>query len=219
MKRSLYMAMILLCAASVSCSKYAVKDEIDDVSNIKDPKKMGVVLRVSQKGRVGRDDILNGISRSLAGFKHVTQVEMVPDLSSKTYEFMEDDLRFYQNDSSERNIITNKEGFLKYKCIGIMKNYLRDQETELKGAIAKDSLDGIIIYEIYTVVSVEMQMMKIESVVAVADKDLNIVYLDHQSNIMDSDNNDYASLKTEAVNHLTARFAEKMLDFGYFEEL
>lgn len=211
MKRSLYIAMILFCAASLACNKYSVKKEINDVSNIKDPKKMGVALRVSQKGRVGRDDILNGLSRSLSGFKQVTQIEMIPDLSLKAVDLFEDDLRFYQYSS--------QDGFLKYKSIGILKNYLRDNETELKGAIAKDALDGIIFYEVYTVVSVEMQMIKLESVIAVADKDLNLVYLDSQSKILDSENNDYTTLKDEVVNHLISRFVMKMKDFGYFKEL
>ena len=201
----------LLSLLVVSCSTYTVKKEVDDHSTLKDAKRLGVVLRVPQKSRLSREEILTSLSRMLNGYQHLTEVVIIPDLTPQMVEFADNEDRFFQPSSDS--------DFLKYKSMGILRTYLRTNSDEIKKAIEKNSLDGIVIYEVYGVVSVEMQLLRFDSVVAMVDKDLNLIYLDHQDNTFNSQQYDFNSLRSEMLNHISMRFMEQMKTLGYVKDL
>jgi len=201
----------ILLILGLSCASYSVKKDVNEVSSLKNAKKLGVIIRCPLNSRVKRDDILSNISRSLNGFHQITSVEIIPDLPPQIIEYSNDEERIYQS--------VGDSDYLKNKSIGFLKSYLRTNSDEIKKAFEKDSLDGIVIYETYTVISVEMQMTRFNSVVAIVDKESNIVYLDHQDNVFNSDESDLVSLKREILNHIAKRFIYKMKDFGYIKDL
>ena len=202
--------MVLLLAACVFSCAYPVKKEINENEKLGGKGKVGTVVRISQKGRVSRDEIVTSISKVLPAYRHNRPVELVVDLSSGITEFMDDSDAFYQS--------TNDE-FLKFKSIGVAKSFLRTHESELKDEMSKSGFDLLVIYEVYTVVSVEMQMMKFSTVMAVVDKNLDLVYLDHQSDTSETLSSDIVSMKAEVVNHITDRFVQKMENLDWIEEL
>ena len=210
MKRFIYLAAAVLVSFAVSCSTYHVKDEISESAKLKGAGKAGVIVRVSQKGRVARDEIVTAISKTLPAYRHKRPVELVVDLPSGLTEFMNDSDSFYQSSSDE---------FLRYKSIGVAKSFIRAHEEELKDEMGKSGCDLLVIYEVYTVASVEMQMFKFSTVIAVVDKNLDLVYLDHQTDTRETMSSDLTSIKAEIVNHLSGRFIEKITDFGWIEEL
>ena len=211
MKRFIYLTAVFLLTCAVSCATYPVKKEVNEGAKLKGAGKVGVIVRISQKGRVARDEIVTSISKTLPGYRHKRAVDLCVDLPSAVTEFMNDSDSFYQS--------TSADGFLRYKSIGVVKSFVRAHEAELKDEMTKNSLDLLIMYEVYTVTSVEMQMMKFSSVLAIVDKNLDLVYLDHQASTRETDSTDIVSLKSEIVTHLTGRFVEKVKDFGWIAEL
>jgi hypothetical protein len=201
----------LLSLFIFSCSSYSVKKEVDSRASIKDAKRLGVIIRVPQKSRVNRDEILTSLSRVMNGYQLTTELVIIPDLTPQVIEFTDNEDRFYQPSSDS--------DYLKYKSIGILRTYLRTNSDEIKKAMDKNSLDGVIIYEVYGVVSVEMQLLRFDSVVAIADKALEMVYLDHQDNTLDSKQYDFNSLRSEMLNHISTRFMGQMKSLGYVKDL
>jgi hypothetical protein len=208
MKPILY--TLVLCVFFGSCATYSVKSELDERASLKEAKKLGVIVRVPHKNRISRDDILSSLSRSLNGYEQTVKIEIIPDLSPGCIEFTDDEERFYQ--------VSSDQEFLKYKSIGILRTYLRDNGDEIRKAIEKNSLDGIVIYEMYGIISIEMQMMHFDSVVIVVDKNLNQGYLDHQNNSYNSIENDYNALRSEILTHMATRFVEAMKFLGYVKD-
>lgn len=210
MKRFIYLTAAVLVSFVVSCSTYHVKDEISEGAKLKGAGKVGAFVRISQKGRVPRDEIVTAISKTLPAYRHKRPVELAVDLPSGITEFMNDSDSFYQSSSDE---------FLRYKSIGVAKSFIRAHEEELKDEMGKGGYDLLVIYEVYTVASVEMQMFKFSTVVAVVDRNLDLIYLDHQTDTRETMSSDLVSVKAEIVNHLSERFIEKISDFGWIEEL
>ena len=122
------------------------------------------------------------------------------------------------NESDAFDQSSNDE-FLRYKSIGVTKSFIRAHESDLKEEMEKSGYDLLVFYEVYTVASVEMQMFKFSTVIAVVDKNLDLVYLDHQTDTRETMSTDLASVKAELVNHLSERFIETVTDFGWIEEL
>ena len=209
MKRPIRLMILFLAVCAVSCA-YPVTKEINESAKLGGKGKVGTVIRVSQKGRVSRDEIVTSISRTLPAYRHNRPVELLVDIPSGITEFMDDADAFYQSEN---------DNFRKFKSIGVAKSFIRTHESDLKDEMSKSGLDLLVIYEVYTVVSVEMQMMKFSTVMAVLDKNLELVYLDHQTDTSETLNTDITSMKAEIVNHITDRFIEKMDDLEWIEEL
>ncbi len=193
------------------CGSYSVKTEVDSRASLKDAKKMGVIIRVPQKSRISRDDILASLSHLMNGYEHIVKIDIVPDLSAQVTEFADDENRFYQPSSDSE--------YFKFKSIGILRSYLRNNSDEIKKAMEVNSLDGIIIYEVYGIVSTEMLMYQFDSVIALTDKTSEIVYLDHQNNRYNTNENDFNAQRSEILNHISLRFTETMKDFGFLRNI
>jgi hypothetical protein len=207
----LYRIIPALVMMFVACSSYSVKNEVNDVSMIKGAKKIGIVVRSSLRSRISRDEIMTEISRTLNGFKHSIVLEFVPNVSTGMTDFSTDEERFYQS--------AGDSDFLKYKSIGVVKSYVRSNNDEIHKIIEKGEFDGIIIYEEYAIISVEMQMMRMNTVIAITDKEGNIAYLDHQDDVYDSDETDILALKKEMTDRLSQRFINKLRDLDYVKSL
>ncbi len=193
------------------CSSYSIKKEVDSRASIKDAKKIGIIIRVPQKSRISRDDILTSLSHLLSSYEHVTRLDIIPDLSAQITEFSDDENRFYQP--------SNDSEFFKYKSMGIVRSYLRSNADELKKAMDANALDGIVIYEVYGIVSSEMLMYHFDSVITIADKNSEIVYLDHQENKYNTNENDFNAQRSQILNHISMRFTDTMKDLGFLKDI
>jgi hypothetical protein len=178
---------------------------------MKDSKKFGVVVRSALKSRVTREDMIGNLSRTLSAYNHVKELVFIPDLSQQMVDFSTDDDRFYQ--------MSGDSDFLKYKSIGVIKNYLRANSDEIRKFSEKNGLDGVILFEEYAIISQEMQVMRMNSVIVIADKDGNIAYLDHQDDVYDTADIDMGSMKKSISDKLTDRFIRKMIDMKFVKTL
>jgi hypothetical protein len=194
-----------------SCSSFSVRKEIDEPNMMKDSKKFGVVVRSALKSRVTREDMIGNLSRTLSAYNHVKELVFIPDLSQQMVDFSTDDDRFYQ--------MSGDSDFLKYKSIGVVKNYLRANADEIRKFTEKNGLDGVILFEEYAIISQEMQVMRMNSVIVIADKDGNIAYLDHQDDVYETADIDMSSMKKSMSDKLTDRFIRKMIDMKFVKTL
>ncbi len=197
--------------SAIQCSKYSVITEVNESWKISQLKSVGLVLRTSTRSKLTFEEFLENVSNWLSGHKLIKNIYIVPGSSDKRNYFSDYSDRFYQ--------IAKKKDFLKYKSIGIISNYLRINSTELKAVISENNLDGLIIYEIYSVFSSGMQFMDFDSVAVITDKNLNVLYLDHQSDGFETDETDNARIKEELLNKISERFLKKLVEMDFVEEL
>jgi len=207
----LYRLIPVFIMIFTACSSYSVKNEVNDVSMIKGAKKIGIVVRSSLRSRISRDEMMTELSRTLNGYKHSMVLEFIPDVSTHMTDFATDEERFYQS--------ANDSDFLKYKSIGVVKSYIRLNSDEISKFMEKGGYDAMILFEEYAIISVEMQMMRMNTVIAITDKEGNIAYLDHQDNVYDSSETDILTLKKEMTDRLSQRFINKLKDLDYIKSL
>ena len=195
----------------VRCSKYSVVTEVHESWKISQLKSVGIVLRISTRSKLTLEELSENVSNWLSGYKPIKNIYIVPGSDEKRNYFSGYNERFYQ--------AAEKKDFLKYKSIGIISNYLRINSTDLKALISENNLDGLIVYEIYSVFSSGMQFLDFDSVAVVTDKNLNILYLDHQSDGFETDETDSERIKEELLNNICERFLEKLIEMDFVEEL
>jgi hypothetical protein len=167
-------------------------------------KRAGIILRVSTRSKFTLNEHLDNIKKWLAGYKQIKEIFLITDISEKLSNYDDEGDMFFQQSSNGK--------FLKFKTIGVINIYVRDNSAELKKVISDNKLDGLIIYEIFNVLSTEMQFTDFDSVMVITNDNLDIVYSDHQTNGFESDEIDPEKLKGNIVNMISERFIEKLLD-------
>ena len=135
---------------------------------------------------------------------------MITDISDPVVKVNLKSERFYQT--------SIEDDFLKYKSIGILRVYLRNNSPELKKIIKDNRLDSLIIYEVDSVYSSELQFLDFNSVMAIVDAELNILLLDHQIDLFDISYVTQDGMKHTLLDKISERAVEKFIDLGYLEE-
>lgn len=207
--------LTLVSVLVVSCSTYTTKKVINETSSIENSKKIGVLLRTSVKSRINSNEILKNLSYSLNGYKKKAEIIILPEINNSLTEYSEDSDRFYQRDYDD----SGRNGFLKYKSIGSIKSYLMANKEEIKRIMVEQECEGLMLYEVNCLVSVEMQFMTFDSVLVAIDKELNIAYLDYQYDDFDSTEFDFPSIKNQIMNKVSDRFLLKLLDMDFIDKI
>lgn len=186
----------------LNCSEYSVRTYINKKSEISNLKRVGIVLRLSPGNRITKDEMINNIACWISNYKSTDKISIISDCSERISYSQSDQDRFYQ--------LSGNDTFLKYKSIGVINLYLQNNEAELKNMMSLANLDGIMIYEINSILSTEMQFMVFDTVVAVFDRNLNIIYLDHQSDRSESDMRMLNKMKSDLMDRISNRLLEKL---------
>ncbi len=210
-KQCILFFISLLIISFIHCSRYSVTTEISKSSKISQLKSAGLVIRISTRSKLTLEKFLKNVSNWLNGYKPIKGIFIVSDSSDKINYYSGYGERFYQ--------ITEEKDFLKYKSIGIISSYLRGNSSELKKIISENNLEGLIIYEIYNVFSSGMEYMDFDSVIVITDKNLNILYMDHQSDGFETHESDDIRIAEELLNKISERLLEKMVEMDFIEEL
>jgi len=207
MKRKCVCAVAAL--ALLSCSTYTVKVEIerDGVDRVKSA---GIVMRTPSTLRIVRGEYENNLSRWIDGLKKVKKLEIVRDVPEALALVGEEPDRFFQAADGNR--------FLTYKSLGVVNQYLRNNRQALTGALAAGGHDGLLIYEVFGVTSTEMQFVDFDTVMVLVDRDLNVLYLDHQSDNLSTDEFDFEKVKQKLLNSVSERFVEKAIDLEFLRK-
>src|SRR6056297_2283003 len=209
MKKGLCFVSIILVILISSCAKYSVKEEIDRTSRV-DVKKAGILLRISRKAMLGYDIHYETLQKLLRGYTQNIELELINGKSDYYAYFANDQDRFYQ--------LSMNNAFLKYKSLGVINSYLYRYRNDLSALMKSKNLDVLIIYEVYGIASVGMQFLDFDSVAVVLDKNLKVVYLDHQHDRFNSDDYSIDLLKDQLLNKMNDRMLEFLMDLDYIED-
>ena len=203
------MCVIALAAAAavISCSTYSVSREMSNGSAYKKMKSACVVLRLSQKSRIGREEQTKNLTNWLAAARPIRKTAIAASCGEAVCSYGAEEERFYQTDG---------EGdFLKFKAAGVVNEFIRVNTAELKKIIAENDCDGIVIYEVYGVMALEMQFFDFDSVVCVLDHDLKIAYLDRQFNSFAVDEISAARVRQQLVDRVSERLINTLDDLNF----
>ncbi len=198
------------------CSGFKVKTDIDEKPGLSEIKKSGIIVRLANSSKITRDELEKNMSAWLKEYELSENLIIVTDTSEKVNLFLQADDRFFQESIKHREKgyfgLFWDDNYLTYKSIGVVNNYLKKNEEELKKIITDKSLNGLIIYEIYNIISIGMQFMDFDSVIVVADSNLNVVNMDHQTNGYEISEQDIARAKKQMMDKISERFIEDLQD-------
>ncbi len=188
----------------LSCSTYSIKNDIEHSSILSKIKNAGIIFRISNGSKITEEELTGNFSSWLSVYQKKGNIAVIRDAGNALTVFNNPQQRFYQ--------VSNEDEYLKFKSIGVVNQYLQKNQYELLNIISRNNLDSIIIYEIYSVISTQMQFFEYESVLAIADADLNIGYLDHQSDYYESTSSLIDDLKNQAMDKINDRLIHNLRD-------
>ncbi len=211
--------LLLLLAVTLSCGSISVKTVQKNADALAAVKKAGLVVRLPRDVRISREDYMKTISHWVSGLKSRKDLLLLSDASEKISMYDSDDDRFYQM-AEDDSFFKSRGGhtFLKYKSLGVVNMYLKNSGTELKQLMEANSLEGIFIYEIYGVLSTEMQFVDYDTALVLADKNLNVVYMDRQHYNEDTSEIDFDRIKIKFLDSVCDRLTRTLVSLGFLEK-
>ena len=108
--------------------------------------------------------------------------------------------------------------FLTYKSIGVVRDYINRNRDELKKIMAENTLDSLIIYEVDGYFSPELQYIDLNSMAVIIDSEMNLLYMDHQSQGFDIDEWDREMVKKILLDKISQRLIHSLESLDYLEK-
>ncbi len=201
-----YLALMLI----VSCGTFSVKTEVNRDAVVEKAQKSGLIVRAPHNVGYLPSDYVRTISHWMAGLSPQKDLLLISDAGDKLSRFESDEDRFYQATEDNR--------FLKYKSIGVINLYLKDNREELKKIMDANSLDSLFVYEVFGVVANEMQFIDYDTVLMMMDSNLNLVYLDRQNQYLETYELDYDRIKIKFLDSISDRLTRTLIKLGYLEK-
>lgn len=197
---------MLIIFSMLSCSSYSIKTDIEESSILKKIKKTGVIFRIPNSSKITKEESIKNFISWLTIYQKNENIIIINDASDSLTYFNNPQQRFYQ--------LSNENTYLKYKSIGVLNQYLQNNQNELLNIISKHNLDSITIFEVYSIISTQMQFFEFESVLAVVDSNLNLAYLDHQSDYFESESSILNELKNQMLDIINNRLVDHLYDMN-----
>lgn len=205
MKKTLHVFLIIIASLLITfCSGFSVKTDIKSGSALSKIKNAGLIFRVSRSSKISKDELNKGSFFYLPLYHSAEKITVISHSNNDIHYYNTNQDRFYQ--------LSDNDSYLKFKSIGAVNYYIRKNENDLKSIISSENLDGLVIYETYSVISTEMLFMDLESVVTILDKNLNILYLDHQSDSFESEFMAVELMKDRLLNIINERLVKVLQD-------
>lgn len=195
---------MLIIFSVLSCSSYSIKTDIEESSILKKIKKTGIIFRIPNSSKITKEESIKNFLSWLTIYQKNENIIIIYDASDSLTYFNNPQQRFYQ--------LSNENTYLKYKSIGVLNQYLQNNQNELLNIISKNNLDSITIFEVYSIISTQMQFFEFESVLAVVDSNLNLAYLDHQSDYFESESSILNELKNQMLDIINNRLVNHLYD-------
>ena len=208
MKKALFLSIIFLFISG--CSTYRVSNEIDKRSSYSKFKKSGIILRLSKNTSLSEKNYTTTLLFWLNGYKKKNDIQIISDVTPGLAKFESSIDRFYQ--------LSNEKDFLRFKSAGVVSTIASKNSFELNKIITDNGLDSLIFYEVDGGAYAEMQFLDFDSMIVMVDKNLEIVYMDHQKKSFEIDE----FIEADAVKHLldkiSERFASQLASMGFLEK-
>ncbi len=203
-------AIIVVSSLFFACSKYNIKSELKDRSKLADFKRSGIIIRVPDYSSLDNELHNETLSFWLNGYRKINELKLIDNASESLSTFHTEFERLFK--------ISGKSDFLKYKTLGAIYQYVRTNENELIEIIGKNGLDSVIIYEVDSTYSLEMQYFNFNSMVVILDSDFNVAFIDHQNLTRDIFELDNDVIKKTLLDDVNTRFSELMFSLNYLDK-
>lgn len=194
----------------VSCSKYHVKNEIKESSDLSRLKNSGIVFRMPKSSPLSTTRLHKSLAQWMSSFKKINSLQIL-EVKDKNITCAKSEFDMFLQ-------ITEDEDFLYYKSLGILNKYLQDNRDALKKLIADNGLDSLIIYEVDPSLSAEMQYNEFSSMIIVVNQDLKIAYMDRQYDDFDTNEYDRELMQNHLLDEINSRFIEIMEKLKYLKD-
>lgn len=194
----------------ISCSTYNVKVEVKK-SGISNLKQSGIIYRVPKAGIINIKDYNHDLTKWIMSYKKNNNLQILK--GEKDLSYYEQIDRFLQ--------LTPENDFMKFKTIGTITYYINTNEAKLKKLFADNKLDSLIIFEVDCMYSDEFLFVDFSSLMLIIDANLEIVYIDHQSDYYDDvnvDTGDRKKIHAYTINTISERFIDKLKSFGFIKK-
>ncbi len=207
MKKKTSIALFLVSIITqFSCSNYLIKDN-ELLSKLS---KAGIIFRISKSSKISKDEIIKNTQYWLSNYRKEKDITIITETSESIGYFKYPHERFFQ--------LSNENNFLKYKSIGVLNLYLQNNRKELLNILSTNNLDSLIIFEIYSIISTEMQFFDYDTVLAVVDSNLNIAYLDSQTSHIDSESSNLEELKNQTMDKINQNLIEDLQELDFLSK-
>lgn len=199
--------LIMMLLLPVSCSRFNIKTEISTDNSLSTLKHSGLIVRKWKSGIIRTAEVEANMNFWMAGCRLNNSI--VSLLSTGEGSFDSLDGRFYQTDINGT--------FLALKSEGIIKLYLAKNKDKLIKIMQEQNLDNLIFYEVDDYFSPELMYIDFDSLIAVVNKNLELLYLDHSSFGEDAGDWDVNAIKKLLLDRISNRFLASMKKLNYIE--
>ncbi len=194
----------------ISCSKYNIKSELKDKAKLSNFKHSGIIIRVPDYSSLNNELHNKTLSFWLDGYKKVNKLHLLSNASANLSAFHTEYERMYK--------LSGKNDFLKYKTLGAIYQYVRKNEVELDKIMSQNDLDSLILYEVDSTYSLEMQYYQFNSMIVILDSSYDVAYIDHQNMSKDIFEIDRQIIRKTLLDDINTRFSELMFGLNYLDK-
>ena len=191
----------------ISClSDFNIRKEITN-SDVKKFKKSGIFIRFTDTTPIDKKKYHSTLGYWLDGYRKNNAIEIITDASDK--------ITLFTSSFDSFNQMMEGSDFYKNKSLGVVKKFLVENEKEFKEIIDKKGLDSIILYEVDSNYSTEMQYITFSSILVIADTNFKVMYLDRQRDTFEVNEIDPELISRKLVDDVSRRLIECLDDFNY----
>jgi len=194
----------------VSCSRYHVKNEIKNGSALSKFKNSGVMYHNPQSSPIRIALMSRTLTQWLESYTRINTLQIL--------EIKDKALVTSKSEFDQFLQLTEDNGFLYYKTLGIVNRYLQENRDALTKLMTDNNLDSLIIYEVDPSLSAEMQYTDFSSMMVIVGKDLKVEYMDRQYDDFDTNEYDKDLMQNHILDEINSRFIELMIKLKYLKK-
>ncbi|MBN1498568.1 MAG: hypothetical protein JW982_00295 [Spirochaetes bacterium] len=202
---------ILSAVILLSCESAPVKTEINESSPIENAKKIAIILRTPQNSAILREEIFTSVNSWLYGYFREKEIIFIPDFPENLTEYASQEESFFQ--------LTPENEFLQHKSIGVLNQFVKENNEEINGNMEKNACDLLLIFEVNAVYSEAMQNMSYKTVIAVIGKNSNILHFDHQAQYAEITKPGYGEIKPDLLNRISKRLTDYLNETKFIRKI
>jgi hypothetical protein len=199
---------LVMAATLLSCSKYSITKEIQHSALLSKFKNSGVLFRNTHNSPIPLERLNASLIQWLGGYELKNSLKVIENAPESVAICKSEFDRFVQYSEERDNLLYQKTR-------GIINRYLNDNREDLESLFEEHGLDSLIIYEIDTAISAELQFLDFGSMMLIIDREYRIVYMDHQFNTYDTNEYDREVMQDNLLDQVNGRFLELMMKLDY----
>lgn len=199
-----------LAATLLSCSKYNVMREINHGSLLSKFKNSGVIFRTTHNSAIKNDRLNASLLQWLGGYDRVNELKVIENAPDELAVCASEFDRFVQ--------YSKREDLIYHKTRGIINRFLDQNREALEALFDAHGLDSLIIYEIDTAMSAELQFLDFGSMILIIDREFKIAYMDHQFDTYHTNEYDTEVMQDNLMDQVNGRFLDLMSKLNYVKQ-